>query len=68
MIVSKECNEFKGKYVGIGIQDIHVPGKLFFYYGTLIDIDNKSVKIKLNNGYKQIFLDDIEEIKLALKK
>jgi len=68
MIDSKECSEFRGKYVGVGIKDIHIPGKLFFYYGTLIDIDEKTVKIRLSNGYKQIFLDDIEEIKLAWRK
>jgi hypothetical protein len=65
MIERNECLEFLNKRVGIGVKHLTIPDRLFFYYGKLLKVNYDSVKIKIPEGYKLIFLSDIIEIKLV---
>ena len=64
MITESECSEFIGKRVAVGVTDF-VQGGIFYYYGILLEVTDKYVKIRMDVGYKQIFLKEIIEIKLA---
>lgn len=69
IITRGECSEFLNKHIGVGIPDFKGNG-VFFYYGTLLEVTDQYVKLKMDVGYKQINLDEIIEIKNArrLKK
>ena len=64
MITSSECSEFISERVAVGVVDFVHNGN-FYYYGRLLEVTDEYVKIKMNVGYKQIFLKEIVEIKLA---
>lgn len=66
MITCSECREFLNERVGVGITNFH-NGGLFYYYGELLEVTERYVKIKMDIGYKQINLDEIVEIKKAKK-
>lgn len=53
---------YLNKRVGVGVPHFVIPGKIFFYYGTLINVTNTSVVIKNNDGLKEIPLYDIQQI------
>jgi len=65
MIESSECKEFLFRRVGVGLPHLSDSTKIFYYYGTLLSVTTEYVKIKMRNGYKQIPLEEIIEIKLA---
>lgn len=64
MIERNDCKEFLGERVGIGVANF-ITGGIFYYYGTLLEVTENFVKIKMKTGYKQINLADILEIKIA---
>ena len=64
MIESKECREFLNQRVGIGVNNF-LNGGVFYYYGELLEVTERYVKIRMSIGYKQIPLDEIIEIKRA---
>jgi len=66
MITSSECSEFIGKRVAVGVTDF-IHGGTFYYYGSLIDVTDDYVKLKMSIGYKQVFLKEIIEIKLVMR-
>jgi len=64
MIESNECKEFLNKRVGVGVTNFE-NGGVFYYYGTLLEVADQYVKLKMSIGYKQINLEEIIEIKIA---
>ena len=64
MMERKEIEQFLGDFVGVGVPHGIVPDKLFFYFGTLIDINNFEIKLELNHerGFKIIPINDILDI------
>ena len=64
MITPSECREFKGKRVAVATDNFQTGG-WFAYYGYLLEVTDKFVKIKMDIGYKQIPLVEIIEIKIA---
>ena len=64
MITCRECKEFLNERVGVAISNF-VNGGLFYYYGKLLEVTEQYVKLKMDIGYKQINIDEIQEIKRA---
>ena len=59
---AEDCRAYLNKSVGIGLPHWVVPDKLFFYYGTIIEITDNFLLLKGKNGLKQIILQDINQI------
>jgi hypothetical protein len=62
MIEPIEIKKLQNNYVAVGVPHEIIQGKLFFYFGTLKNIDDDEIKIEINNGYKIIPINQIMEI------
>ena len=62
MIEPLEIKKLQHNYVAVGVPHEIIQGKLFFYFGTLKNIDENEIKLEINNGYKIIPIDQIMEI------
>jgi hypothetical protein len=54
---------FLNKKVNIGIPHWFNQGKLFFFTGYVIEVNNEFLILKTSNGIRKISLSDIIEIK-----
>ena len=70
MLEKKDIEQFLDEFVAIGVPHGIVPDKLFWYFGTLKDINNFEVKIELygKDGYKLIPISDIQDIRRRTPK
>ena len=70
MIERKDIEPLKNDFVAVGVPHDIIPDRLFFYYGTLTEINNSYVKIELpnGNGYKLIPINDIHDIQKRRQK
>jgi hypothetical protein len=64
MIVYEEIRPFLGEFVDVGVAHRFIPGRLFWFYGKLIQINNDYVKLKIREGFKLVAIDDIQQIHL----
>ena len=60
----RDLEQFKGKYVAIGVDHIIDPNRLFFNFGTVISINDTFLVLKWKRGIKEILISDIREIRL----
>ena len=62
MIDIDELKPFLNRYCAVGVPHDIIEGKLFFYFGTLKNIDSDKVKIETKNGIKIIPIENIFDI------
>lgn len=65
MIEKRDIENYKDRYVGVGIPHDFIPNKLFFYYGYLSHIDGEVIKIDMKHGFKLIPYKSIKDIHLT---
>lgn len=65
MIESSEIKKFLHKYIAVGVHHDILADKLFFYFGTLKNVDNTEIKIEMENGFKIISIENIIDIHLV---
>ena len=58
---AEECREFLHTLVAIGVPH-QTEARPFYYYGILLEVTEEYAKIRMENGYKAIPLDEILEI------
>jgi hypothetical protein len=56
-----ECREFLHTLVAIGVPH-QTEARPFYFYGLLLEVTEQYAKIRMENGYKVIPLDEILEI------
>jgi len=64
----RDLEQFKGKYVAIGVDHIIDPNRLFFNFGTVIGLNDSILTLKWKRGIKEILISDIKEIHLDRKR
>ncbi len=42
--------QYIGLYIAVGVEHLHDPNKLFFYYGTLVAVTSSSLHLKRKDG------------------
>ena len=64
MMKREDIEKLKGKFTATGVPHTLIPGKLFYHYGTIVEVSDFDVKIELpkGNGFRLIPLDDIQDI------
>ncbi|MEO5350851.1 MAG: hypothetical protein H7836_14585 [Magnetococcus sp. YQC-3] len=62
MLNKEQIEVFLGKYVSIGVQHLVESSKLFFYYGTLIKVDDEILTLRTNTGFKIVPLNQVLDI------
>jgi len=62
MLKKEELELFLGKHIAIGVPHIVDSDRLFYYYGTLIYVDYRQIKLETKNGFKLVPIDLIQDI------
>jgi len=57
-----DCEEFLNEFVTVAVPHI-ILDRPFFITGILKEVTDRYLKLKIKDGYKQIFIDDILEIR-----
>lgn len=65
MITKEEIEKFLFKNVSIGVPHLVCYDKLFFYYGILIEVNNTEIKLRTNNGFKIVLIENIQDIHIT---
>ncbi len=55
---------FLDKLLSVGIPHTIIEGRLFYYYGKLIEIDAKEIKLETETGFRLISVEKIVDIHL----
>lgn len=63
----KYIEKFYKKDADIGIPDFKNKNRLFLHSGKIIELTDEMLILKQKNGYRQILLDKIVEIKEGTK-
>lgn len=64
LIGKKECLIFLHKYVSVGVPSFNL-GRPFYLSGEVIEVTEDYLTVKMPNGYKQIYFEDLVEIRVA---
>ena len=59
---AENCREYLNKQIGVGIPHWVISGKLFFYFGELVEVKDKYVIIRDAKGLRQIEISNIRQI------
>ena len=62
MLTKEQIETFLGEFVSVGVQHLILDDKLFFYYGTLIKVDEQVLTQKTTTGYKLVPLAQVLDI------
>ena len=65
MNVNEVYKDFLNKVVDIGIPHLYLEGRLFFITGTVIDVKDGFLTLKIKDGIRKIPFSDIIEIKVS---
>ena len=62
MIEETELAKFLNAYVAIGVVNDFFSDRLFFYFGTVKEIDSRELKLRMAKGFKIIPLREIKDV------
>ena len=62
MIKKKELDLFLNKQVSIGVPHAIMQGKLFFFYGKLLEVTEKEIKLQTKKGFKIVQIAQVKDV------
>lgn len=65
MNVTEMYKDFLGKRTDIGIPNFTRPNRLFFITGTVIEVDESYLTLRIKDGIRKISLSDVIQISLS---
>lgn len=61
-------NEFLNENVNVGIPNFTRPNRLFFITGTVIEIDESYLTLRIKDGIRRIPFSDVIQISLSKER
>lgn len=68
MISREDLEEYRNKFVIVGIPHTSDKNRLFYHQGNLKDLDDNSVTLTTRDGIEVISISDIRHFKVSGKK
>ncbi len=64
MITYEDVYQFLGKKINVGVAHRVVPGKIFWYFGILIEVNDLYLKLEIKDGVKVVPLTQVLQVQI----